>query len=171
MSRRRGNGDGSIYRDGDRWVASITVASTTGRQVRRRRSARTYTEARRLLRELTEQATAGVVGSGRTTLGDYLEDWLAHVLPARKPAPGTTDNYTWAVRHHVIPALGKVRLAQLRADDVDRLLRDIIGAGKGPQYRPHRSHRAGDGPGARRAQGPGGPQRGPAVYPAAGTGA
>lgn len=130
MGKRRGNGDGSIYRDGDRWVASITVASTTGRQARRRRSARTYTEARRLLRELTEQATAGVVGSGRTTLGDYLEDWLTHVLPARKPAPGTTDNYTWAVRHHVIPALGKVRLDQLRADDVDRLLRDIIGAGK-----------------------------------------
>jgi len=51
MSRRRGNGDGSIYRDGDRWVASITVASTTGRQVRRRRSARTYPQSTDFRRE------------------------------------------------------------------------------------------------------------------------
>jgi len=129
VSKRRGNGDGSIYRDGERWVASITVTSSSGRQVRRKRSARTQQQARSKLRELQEELRAGV-SPGRWTVGAYLEDWLTHVLPARNPAPGTTDNYTWAVRHHVIPALGAIRLDQLRADDVDRLLRDLIAAGK-----------------------------------------
>jgi hypothetical protein len=31
MAKRRGSGEGSIYRSGNRWVATITVDSTDGR--------------------------------------------------------------------------------------------------------------------------------------------
>ena len=63
MSKRRGSGDGSIFKDGDRWVASITVSSSGGRQVRRKRMARTYAEARTRLRELKAEVDAAVVSA------------------------------------------------------------------------------------------------------------
>jgi hypothetical protein len=123
MSQRRGSGDGSIYRQGDRWVACVTMTSSGGRQVRRKRMARTYAEARTKLRELKAEVAAGVVGAGRLTVAAYLKDWLAHVLPARPVSVATIENYTTMVNHHVVPNIGSIRLDQLRADDVDRLLR------------------------------------------------
>lgn len=130
MSKRRGSGEGSIFQDGNRWVASVTVASGEGRQVRRKRMARTYAEARTKLRELQAEAEAGVVGAGRLTVAAYLEDWLAHVLPARAVSQATAENYATMIHHHIVPALGRIRLDQLRADDVDRLLRQMAAAGK-----------------------------------------
>jgi integrase len=130
MSARRGSGDGSIYRQGDRWVACVTIASSAGHQVRRKRMARTYAEARTKLRELQTETAAGVVGAGRLTVAAYLKDWLAHVLPARPVSVATVENYTTMVNHHIIPAIGGVRLERLRADDVDRLLRNMAADGK-----------------------------------------
>ncbi|MDA8357038.1 MAG: hypothetical protein M0Z95_12300 [Actinomycetota bacterium] len=49
--KRRGSGEGSIYRNGERWVSCETVESVGGKQVRRRRSARSQREAREALRE------------------------------------------------------------------------------------------------------------------------
>lgn len=132
MAGRRGNGDGSIFKSGDRWVASITLSSANGRQVRRKRSAWTRAEARTKLGELQAEARSGVVGAGRMTLATYLADWLANVLPARGVSIATAENYATMVRIHIAPALGAIRLDQLRAEDVDRLLRAMAAAGEVP---------------------------------------
>ncbi|MGH9073866.1 MAG: tyrosine-type recombinase/integrase, partial [Acidimicrobiales bacterium] len=129
MAKRRGSGEGSIFRDGNRWVACIDLPAPGGR-VRRKRSARTYAEARAKLRELHEEARAGVAGAGRLSVAAYLDDWLANVLPARGVTVATTENYSTMIHHHVVPALGAIRLDRLRAEDVDGLLRDMAGAGK-----------------------------------------
>jgi integrase len=130
MSKRRGAGEGSIYRDGRRWIASVTIDSTTGRQVRVKRAARTQVEARAKLKELQSRAAAGVAASGRVTVKCFLEDWLENVLPARTLRPATVENYTWAIRHHIELAIGSARLERLKADDVDKMLRDMAAAGK-----------------------------------------
>ncbi len=130
MAKRRGAGDGSIFRDGERWVACIDVAGADGRRHRRKRSARTYGEARAKLRELQAEAAAGIAGNGKLTLGEYLEDWLSHVPPARGISVATTENYTTMIRVHITPALGAIKLDQLRAEHVDRLLRQMADAGK-----------------------------------------
>ncbi|MGH9128943.1 MAG: site-specific integrase [Acidimicrobiales bacterium] len=130
MAKRRGAGDGSIFRDGKHWVACIDVAGADGHRHRRKRSARTYAEARVKLRELQAEATAGVAGTGKLTLGEYLGDWLAHVLPARGVSIATTENYATMIRIHITPALGAIRLDQLRAEHVDGLLRNMADAGK-----------------------------------------
>jgi integrase len=130
MSKRRGAGEGSIYRQGNRWVASVTIDSTAGRQVRVKRVARTQVDARAKLKELQSRAAAGVAGSGRVTVKSFLEDWLEDVLPSRSLRPATVENYTWAIRHHIEPAIGSARLERLKADDVDKMLRDMAAAGK-----------------------------------------
>jgi integrase len=128
MTERRGSGEGSIYRYRDGWEVSLDVSLSGGKRLRRRRRARTKPEAREKLKELQRQADAGVVASGATTLGQFLDDWLAHVLPSRNVTVATIDNYTWAVESHIKPALGNVRLTQLSPEDVDRLLRDLGGS-------------------------------------------
>ena len=56
---RRAKGDGSVYRDGSGWAASVSfIDPATGRPKRRRRRARTKAEAvqhlRSMLRELQD---------------------------------------------------------------------------------------------------------------------
>lgn len=129
-AKRRGSGEGSIFRVGNRWVACITVDVVGGRQVRRKRSARTQAEARELLRELQHDTRAGVVGAKGATVASFLDDWLAHVLPARNVSPATIANYSTVVRVHIRPALGARKLDQLRPEHVDELLRQMAAAGK-----------------------------------------
>lgn len=130
MARRRGSGEGSIFRSGDRWVACITLDVANGRQVRRKRSARTQAEARERLRELQRDARAGVVGAKGVTVGQFLDDWLVHVLPTRDVSPATTANYGTVLRVHVYPAIGARKLDQLRPEHVDELLRSMAAEGK-----------------------------------------
>ena len=130
MAKRRGSGEGSIYRSGNRWVATITVDSTDGRQVRRKRSARTQAEARDLLRDLHAEHRAGVAGARGQTVAGYLDDWLTHVLPARGVSPATASNYATVVATHIVPVLGNHRLDQLRAEHVEKMLRAMADAGE-----------------------------------------
>ena len=130
MAKRRGSGDGSIYQlKSGRWVAVITVASGGGKQMRRKRSARTYAEARTRLKELQEERDAGLIGT-RQSLADYLADWKANILPTRDLSVATVENYTTMVDLHIVPALGHFRLDQLRAEHIDRLLRTMAKEGK-----------------------------------------
>lgn len=130
MAKRRGSGEGSIYREGNRWVAKVTVEVASGRRVRRKRSARTQKEARDALRDLQREAAAGVAGARGATVAQFLDDWLAHLLPARGITPTTAKNYESVLRAHVIPALGTMRLDKLRAEQVDGLLRSMTQEGK-----------------------------------------
>ena len=124
----RGHGEGSIYRDGGRWVAAISVEGPDGRTRRRKRTARTQADAREALRALHEGARAGIAGSGRLTVAELVDDWLAHVLPARSPARKTTENYEWAASH-IRAGVGSIRVDRLRAENVDAMLRDLAEGG------------------------------------------
>lgn len=128
MAARRGSGEGSIFRDGRRWIAVVTVASSDGRQLRRKRSARTYGEARTKLRELQRELAAGVIPN-RTTVATFFEGWLKRQRVADK-SPNTIKNYEWAINKHIVPALGRMPLHALRADHVDDLLLQLAESGK-----------------------------------------
>ena len=125
----RGHGEGSIYRDGNRWIAAISAEGPDGRTRRRKRTARTQAEAREALRQLHEEARAGVAGSGRLTVAELVDGWLSHVLPARNPSPATTENYEWAAGH-IRSGVGSIRVDRLRPEHVETMLRDLANAGK-----------------------------------------
>jgi len=128
VALRRGSGEGSIFREGERWVAVVTVTSATGRQERRKRRARTHGEARTKLRELQRDLAAGV-SPERVTEAAFLDRWLARQRATAK-SPNTIANYEWAINGHIVPALGHIVLRQLRADDVDDLLMAMSDAKK-----------------------------------------
>jgi hypothetical protein len=56
----------------------------------------------------------------RLTVARFLKDWLAAVEPTLRPA--TSQRYREVVDVHLIPALGRHRLAQLRPQHVEILL-------------------------------------------------
>ena len=79
--KRRGHGADSIYWDEfkNRFVGAVSVGfSATGTRIRKKVTGRTKAEVRDKLRELHKQVEGGLRPRRRYTVGDALEDWLAH---------------------------------------------------------------------------------------------
>ncbi|MGD0862501.1 MAG: tyrosine-type recombinase/integrase [Candidatus Limnocylindrales bacterium] len=129
-SHQRGrHGDGTIYTTADgRLRAAITVPhALTGEPVRRYLSAKTDAEIKRKLKDARAERATG----GRTpTVANWGERWLAMV--AHRVRPATLTAYRVAIRHHVIPALGRAELGRLRPSDVEMMTAGMIDAGSAP---------------------------------------
>src|SRR5207244_2830434 len=93
---------------------------------------RTKAEVAAKLRKARADADRGLPpGDGRVTVAVHLERWLDTQRHAGK-SENTIANYEWAIRKHLVPALGSRRIVELTADDVDELLiaRTEAGAAK-----------------------------------------
>src|SRR5215213_522397 len=125
MATRRSNGEGSLCWNEarQRWVGRASLGyNADGKRRIGTVSARTKTEARTRLRALLRDHDDGLPTQRAYTVGDAVEAWLAHGLVGRDP--NTVANRTILARTHVIPGLGKRRLTELTAEEVDRWLAD-----------------------------------------------
>jgi integrase len=131
MARKYGTG--TIYQrssDG-RWIASLPdghggraryVTGTDRATVERRlREARSSTSRRKPASE-TVQAF----------LGRWLDDAAATSL-----RPRTAATYRTTVERHIVPAVGRIRLVDLDASDVARMVSGMLRAGYAPQTAKH----------------------------------
>lgn len=123
VRRRRGRGDDSIYQrtSDQRWIVEIrSVRKPNGRPYYL--SAKSEPEARRKLKLWHADRARGIpVIANRQTVAEYLTTWLeTRVKPNR--AGSTYRGYEGIVRVHVIPEIGGIKLADLTAEDIDRLL-------------------------------------------------
>jgi integrase len=129
--RRRGSGEGSIFKDpqSGRWRAQLDVGEdASGRRRRRKVSGRTRAEVAGKLRQLQRDLDDGVSVDGRqVTVAALCEDWLRQ--SSGELSRNTQDLRIWAVRQHLVPALGARRIRELSADDVARFLQDKAAAG------------------------------------------
>lgn len=110
-----------IWRRGARYAVRIRV---NGRQVER--GARTLAEARRIRAELRADPALAAADS-RVSLAAYYASWEAGYAgrTARGVAPSTLATYRRAMELHVLPELGRVRLATLAPAQVKRLVRTL----------------------------------------------
>jgi integrase len=117
--RQRGHGEGSIYQRSDgRWTGSATLGY--GPSGRRRKVAygRTQAEVRDKLRALLTQIETGLpLPDDQLTVGEPLARYLRDVVPGRVAA-STADNYATLARIHLVPALGRTKLAKLTPMDM-----------------------------------------------------
>lgn len=123
MARRRGPGEGSIFRRSDgRWVGSVTLPGDGGQ--RRRRKVvygNTFESARDELRKVQKSIEAGLpTDQGRLTVERFLSRWISTTVPG-SVADSTVDDYQDVVRLHLVPAIGKKRLSRLTVNDCDAL--------------------------------------------------
>ena len=125
MATRRSNGEGGLSWNEarQRWVGRASLGyNADGKRRIGTVSARTKTEARNKLRALLRDHDDGLPTQRAYTVGDAVEAWLAHGLVGRDP--NTVANRTSLARTHIIAGLGKRRLTELTAEEVDRWLAD-----------------------------------------------
>lgn len=132
MAGFRGNGEGSIYQrasDG-RWLGAISVGrDDRGRLVRKVVSAKTRGEVVRKLRKLQRDLEDGLPAPDtKITVAQLLSQWHDDVL-RHQVAPSAVVSYWTVAKHHIIPALGSKKLANLTSADIDRLLSAKLDSG------------------------------------------
>jgi integrase len=117
MTKKRGHGDGGIDRRGEN---SFRLRY----RVRGERHTVTFhgslSEARAELRRLLNTADTGThVAPARTTLADWVTEWLE--LRSRSVSTKTAEHYAALLNVHVLPVLGERPLQEIDVAEIDKL--------------------------------------------------
>ena len=127
MARKAASGTGTIRkktvtRSGKEytyWEARYTegVDPGTGKQIQRSISGKTQKEVAQKLKAATASIDSGTyTAPSKMTVGEWLDIWAKDYLGGVKPR--TVDSYKAAIRTHIKPALGAVKLAELNAHTI-----------------------------------------------------
>ncbi len=129
MAKRRGAGEGSIFRRKDGfWVSSLTVGyDEKGRRRRRDIYGKRRADVALKLRELQAQGPSTTLADSATlTVAGALERWLReHVQKHLRPT--THELYASLVHKHVNPYIGGVRLSKLTPAHIEALIETLEG--------------------------------------------
>jgi len=85
------------------------------------------------LQEALAREDAGVAEVHGLTVGDFLDQWLNGKRSLR---PTTRDGYRLDIERHLIPALGSIRLADLRPHHIDQLYSELLKGAAGHPTTP-----------------------------------
>ena len=152
--RTRSSGDGTITaRPDGRYRAYLRWADANGKQVNKTRICEKFRDAQKALTEFKELRDRGGDPEVASTVRDLLDRWAAH--KASEVAAGTLVQYGYAIAHlkgetagefeerrkrsktpvHPYgPGVGAIKLAELRPETIDELLRERLEAGLSPRY-------------------------------------
>ena len=127
--RRRPRGEGSIYETaGGRWRGAVVHELPDGTKRRHVVSGQTEAIVRDKLAELRRELAETGRPTPRTTVTEYLVGWLE--LQRDRVRPASYLSMEQHCRTHIVPALGHLRLANVRPSDIDRLLDAIQRSGR-----------------------------------------
>ena len=126
MARSRANGEGSVYEvktGSSKGKFRATYHDSNGKRVYLPLSA-TRTEAKKKIADALRHVQGGVpVPDPKLTLDSWMTTWFRDVLaPSKRSGRATFDNYSTLYRVHVRDELGHVKLAELHAEHVAKLL-------------------------------------------------
>jgi integrase len=132
VSKKRGNGEGSIHRrKGGGWCAQYTVYTANGRK-RKTLYGKTRQEvAAKLTTGLSDREDGVIFDAKNLTIGEYLDRWLKDSVEGNV-GPRTLSNYQLQVRHHLRPGLGRIKLKALSPAHVQSLYRSKLDSGLAP---------------------------------------
>lgn len=130
---RNANGEGSIWlRKDGRWCAAAYLPVLTGGRRRIVAYGRTRAEAKGKLRDLLDKAARNIPATpANLTVADYLTEWLTHIRQHVRPS--TYAGYESNIRLHLIPRIGKRRLAKLSARDIRLMVDKMRADGRKPR--------------------------------------
>ncbi|MFC5911713.1 site-specific integrase [Streptacidiphilus monticola] len=124
MATRRNRGDGGLHWDEarKRWIATVCVGfDGRGKRITRKGAGRTKTEAKQKLKEVLRDYEDGLaIAPSDYTVEMAVRDWLQYGLNGRDP--NTVKTAHILCETHILPVLGKRKLRDLTAEEVDRWL-------------------------------------------------
>lgn len=130
MGSKRGNGEGNIYHRKDgRWETRMSLPDGK----RKSFFGKTRQDAARKLAEATRDRDKGMLPvPQKETVGQFLMRWLeSSAKPSVRPA--THESYSDLIRLHLVPELGRHRLAQLSPQHVQDMMGRKLAAGLSPR--------------------------------------
>jgi integrase len=122
--KKRAQNEGSIYqRQGGLWIAQVSIQ---GHRVSK--YFKSQREGLDWLQEMRNQMQAGLTMTGaQMPLSEYLEQWLGTIRASIKSK--TLQQYTQIVHGHIVPHLGKLKLKDVRPDQIQALYNLKLDAG------------------------------------------
>jgi integrase len=132
MAKKRGNGEGSIYRRKDgRWGGQYLVYTAGGPKYRYIYGKTRRVVAEKLAKAMTDRNSGLIFDAGKMTLGEYLDRWLSDSVKGTV-RPSTYERHEAIIRLHVKPSLGRVGLKKLTPAHVRGLYREKLDARLAP---------------------------------------
>src|ERR687889_1320299 len=132
VSKKRGNGEGSIYRRKDgRWVGQYTVYTATGPKYRYLYGKTRAAVAEKLTKAMADRNGELIFDAGNLTVGEYLDSWLSDSVRGTV-RPSTFERHEGIIRLHIKPSLGHVGLKKLAPVHVRGLHREKLDSGLAP---------------------------------------
>jgi integrase len=125
LPKKRGNGEGSVYRRKDGlWVGQYVIKTPNGTKTKYIYSKSRKEAAAKLTKAMAERESGLVYDCGSLTMEEYLDKWLDAIK-------GTVRERTWKrseeiVRLHLVPTLGNFRLDMLNSLQVQSLYRSKL---------------------------------------------
>lgn len=110
------------------WEARITTGRDpgTGKQLQQSFSGKTQKEVREKLQAAAVEVNTGTyIRPAKMTVGQWLDIWTAEYLGNLKP--GTVRVYAGHIRNHIKPAMGAVKLSDLRPHAVQGFINGLEG--------------------------------------------
>jgi integrase len=126
--RRRGHGEGSIFKRKDgRWAASITLEN----HKRKTFYGKTKKEVQERLKKAQLELHQGTfIVRAQQTVAQYLHGWLEVHKQAIRPR--SQERYEAIIRLHLVPRLGNIPLAKLTAQHLEELYIEKLEEGLSP---------------------------------------
>jgi integrase len=133
VSKKRGNGEGSITRrKNGGWMAQYAVHTAEGRK-RKTLYGKTRQEvAAKLAKALSDREGGLTFDAGSLTVSEYLDRWLADSVKDTV-RQRTWERYEQIVRVHIKPTLGRIKLKGLTPAHIRGLYREKLDAGLSPR--------------------------------------
>ncbi|MDD3193859.1 MAG: site-specific integrase [Oscillospiraceae bacterium] len=133
MSKKRANGEGSIRRKPNgRWEGRYTVGvnPATGKAIQRSVSGKTQAECKeKLKRAIQDNRGLAINHTGDYTVAEWCRLWFETYSKPNIRA-STAYNYNNMIEHHIIPAIGAVKLRQLTSLQIQRMYNDTKTQGR-----------------------------------------
>ena len=131
--KKRGNGEGTIYRRKDgKWATQYTVYTAEGRK-RKTLYGKTRSEvATKLTKALSDREGGLAFDTANLTLEPYLDRWLSDSVQGSVQET-TYRRYEELARLHIKPALGRLKLKALTPAHVRGLYREKLDSGLAPR--------------------------------------
>ena len=127
MTKKRANGEGSVFRRADGRVVGV-YEDANGRTRYITSKTMTKAEMRTAVRKKLDDRDKGIAyDSENLTVERYMDRWLESIRD--KVRPGTFKPYEAIVRLHIKPTLGTTKLDKLNALQLERLYRQKLDAG------------------------------------------
>lgn len=129
-TKTRGNGEGTIFKEGNRWRGIITVGlKPNGSLNRVYFSGKTKQEVTRKKKELEASIQNGTyVEKTNITYAAYLKTWLKK--KKNKVSNKNFDTIEYHVDEHIIPAIGQIKIQKLTKSLIDDMYEEKYESGR-----------------------------------------